>query len=146
MTGMGSTWDQENRSVRNLLNHGLAVKDHKILSLGDTPPTRSVMGGNVGDNKPLSEFMSLILEPVAKRMESMEANSTSGFLNIIESLNADLSNQKKQDDSMIRSQVDEASSQEEEFQGDTINEGGLEMTTNSGTDDDQIPTRRKILD
>jgi hypothetical protein len=70
---------QEDRAVRNLLNHGLAVcpmtlliKDHKVFSIGETPPTRSVMGGNVGDNKPLSEFMSFILEPVARKMNGME--------------------------------------------------------------------------
>jgi hypothetical protein len=68
MTNMSKAWNQEDRAARNLLNHGLAVcpmtpliKDHKVFSIGETPPTRSVMGGNVGDNKPLSEFLSLIL-------------------------------------------------------------------------------------
>ena len=49
------------------------------------------MGGNVGANKPLSEYMSLILEPVAKRMEGMEINASSGLLSVIESLNDELS-------------------------------------------------------
>jgi hypothetical protein len=67
MTGLGGHWNQKDRSLRNLLNHGLAtcpmtllIKDHKTWSVesGETPPTRSIMGGNVGGNKGLSEFMS----------------------------------------------------------------------------------------
>ena len=61
----------------------LLIKDHKHFEIGDTPPSRSVMGGNVGGNKPLSEFMSLVLEPVAKRMEGMEINASSGLINVI---------------------------------------------------------------
>ena len=72
MTNLSESWNQKDRAVRNLLNYGLAIfpmtlliKDHKTFDLGTTPPTRSVMGGNVGGNKPISEYMSLILEPVA---------------------------------------------------------------------------------
>ena len=78
MTNMSKTWNQEYRAVRNLLNHGLAVcpmtlliKDHKVFSIGETPPTRSVMAGNASDIKPLSEFMSLILEPVPRKMDGI---------------------------------------------------------------------------
>ena len=53
MTGLGQCWNQEGRALRNLLNHGLAVcpmtllvKDHKLWPVGETPPTRSIMGGN----------------------------------------------------------------------------------------------------
>ena len=38
---------------------------------------------NVGANKPLREYMSLLLEPVAQRMESMEINASSGLLSVI---------------------------------------------------------------
>ena len=77
MTGLSDNWNQRDRAVRNILNHGLAVcpltlliKDHKIWSVdsGDPPPSRPVVGGNVGGNRPLSEFTSLVLEPVAKRV------------------------------------------------------------------------------
>ena len=90
ISNLSAEWNQQDRAVRNLLNHGLAVcpmtlliKDHKHFEIGDTPPSRSVMGGNVGGNKPLSEFMSLVLEPVAKRMEGMEINASSGLINVI---------------------------------------------------------------
>ena len=44
----------------------------------------------MGANKPLSEYMCLILEPVAKWMEVMEINTSSGLLSVVESLNEDL--------------------------------------------------------
>ena len=56
---LGNNWSQEARCLRNLLNLGLAVcpmtlliKDHKTWSVdsGEAPPSRSVMGGNVGGN------------------------------------------------------------------------------------------------
>ena len=100
MTGLSDQWDQRDRAVRNVLNHGLAVcpltlliKDHKTWSVN--PPSRPVMGGNVGGNRPLSEFMSLVLEPVAKRMESMEINATSGLLSVINNINEDLEKSKE---------------------------------------------------
>jgi hypothetical protein len=72
---VGSHWNQKDRCKRNLLNFGLAVcpmtlliKDHKTWSVnsGESPPSRSVMGGNIGGNTAISEFVSLVLEPVAK--------------------------------------------------------------------------------
>ena len=36
----------------------------------------AIIGGNVGGNRAISEYMSLILEPVAKGMEGMEMNYT----------------------------------------------------------------------
>ena len=96
MTNLGSEWKNEDRCVRNLLNHGLAVcpmtlsiKDHKSWSVesGETPPTRSVMGGNVGMNRGISEYLSIILEPVARKQKGMEVNSTSGFISVIEGIN-----------------------------------------------------------
>ena len=87
------------------MNHGLAIcpmtllaKDHKSWSIlsGDSPPTRSVMGGNVGGNSGTSEFISLVLEPVAREQEgNMEINSTSGFLNDIINLNKELKLEEK---------------------------------------------------
>ena len=67
----------------------LLIKDHKTWSVesGESPPSRSVMGGNAGGNRPMSEFVSLFLEPVARKMESMEVNSTGGLVSIIKLLN-----------------------------------------------------------
>ena len=103
---MEEHWNQKDRSDTNLLNYGLAtcpmtlmVKDHKTWSVesGKPPPTRSIMGGNVGGNKGLSEFMSLVLEPVAKKMDSMETNATNGLLSVIEELNKDLTKRKEKE-------------------------------------------------
>ena len=87
ISNLSADWNQQDRAVRNLLNHGLAVcpmalliKDYKHFEIGDTPPSRSVMAGNVGGNKPL-----------AKGMEGMEINASSGLINIIESINTDIS-------------------------------------------------------
>ena len=96
MTHIGDSWNQRDRSVRNLLNHGLVVcpltlliKVHKVWSVesGESPPSRAIIGGNVGGNRAISEYMSLILEPVAKGMERMEINATRGLLSVIEKLN-----------------------------------------------------------
>ena len=95
---MGSHWKQEDRNRRNLLNYGLAVckmtlliKDHKTWSVGDPPPSRSVMAGNKGGNTNISEYLSIMLEPVAADQESMEKNSTDGFLSDIVKLNEESS-------------------------------------------------------
>ena len=90
---MGGDWGQEERSLNNILNYGLAccpltllVKDHKIWTV--VPPVRPVMGGNVGGNAGMSEFISLALEPVADEMkDSMEINSTNGLIKDIEDVN-----------------------------------------------------------
>ena len=102
--GLGSEWNQEDRSRKNLLNHGLSVcpltlmiKDHKIWSLEtEDPPSRPVMGGNAGGNVGISEFVSLALEPVADEMEGkVEINATSGLLNDIEELNEEIATEMK---------------------------------------------------
>ena len=93
---LGSNWKQEERCMRNLLNHGLGacpmtllIKDHKPWDL--IPKTRSVMGGNEGGNSGISEFLSLILEPVAREQSgSMEINATNGLLADIFDLNKEL--------------------------------------------------------
>ena len=97
---VGLGWNQEARCLANLLNHGLTpcpmtllIKDHKTWSIlsGEPPQTRSVMGGNVGGNTGISEFLSLVMEPVAREQEgNMEINATSGLLNDITTLNKDL--------------------------------------------------------
>ena len=82
--------------MKNLLNHGLGacpmtllVKDHKSWDL--IPKTRSVMGGNEGGNKGISEFLSLVLEPLAREHNgSMEINATNGLLADIFDLNEEL--------------------------------------------------------
>ena len=67
----------------------LLIKDHKQWDL--IPKTRSVMGGNVGGNTGISEFLSLVLEPVAREQDgSMEINATNGLLADICDLNDEL--------------------------------------------------------
>ena len=90
---LGSHWNQEERSLNNILNYGLGccpltllVKDHKTWT--GVPPVRPVMGGNVGGNAGMSEFISIVLEPVADDMkDSMEINATNGLIKDIEDVN-----------------------------------------------------------
>ena len=97
--GQGGGWNQESRCLANLLNHGLGacpmtllVKDHKSWDL--IPKTRSVMGGNDGGNVGISEFLSLVLEPVAREQAgNMEINATNGLLADIMDLNKELENE-----------------------------------------------------
>ena len=42
----------------------------------------------------MSEYMSLVLEPVARRMDSMEINASGGLLSVIENINDDLKSRK----------------------------------------------------
>ena len=103
---VGLGWNQEARCLANLLNHGLTpcpmtllIKDHKTWSIlsREPPQTRSVMGGNVGGNTGISEFLSLVLEPVAREQEgNMEINATSGLLKDITTLNKDLRQEEEE--------------------------------------------------
>ena len=94
--GQGECWNQESRCLANLLNHGLGacpmtllVKDHKSWDV--IPKTRSVMGGNDGGNVGISEFLSIVLEPVAReQVGNMEINATNGLLADIMDLNKEL--------------------------------------------------------
>ena len=71
----------------------LLIKDHKTWSV--VPPTRSVMGGYEGGNSEISEFVSMVLEPVAREQENnMEINATSGLLADINDLNIQLRAEK----------------------------------------------------
>ena len=101
IVNMGEYWDQMDRNRRNLLNQGLAVckmtlliKDHKSWTLNATPPSRSLMAGNKGGNTNMSEFLSIILEPVANESKNcMEVNSTDGLLAEIVKMNDENSEQ-----------------------------------------------------
>ena len=42
----------------------------------------------------MSEYMSQTLEPVARRMDSMEINATGGLLNVVNNINNDLKPKK----------------------------------------------------
>ena len=96
---LGYNWSQEARFLSNLLNHGLGacpmtllVKDHKTWSV--VPKTRSVMGSNEGGNCGISEFLSLVLEPVAREQDNnMEINATNGLLADIFDLNSEMENE-----------------------------------------------------
>ena len=70
---LGSNWSQEARCLR-ILSHGLGVcpmtlliKDHKSWPI--VPPTRSVMGENEGGNSGISEFVSMVLDPVVREQD-----------------------------------------------------------------------------
>ena len=100
---LGSAWSQESRCLANLINHGLGtcpmtllIKDHKTWSV--IPKTRSVMGGNEGANSGISEFLSLVLEPVAKEQDDkLEINATTGLLADIADLNDELDRESRQE-------------------------------------------------
>ena len=60
------------------------------------PKTRSVMGGNDGGNAGIREFISLVLEPVAREQDgNMEINATNCLLADIDDLNAELDEERK---------------------------------------------------
>ena len=90
---LAGDWDQEDRALRNLLNHGLSicpmtilVKDHKSWSVD--VKSRPVMNGKVGMNTNMSEFLSLFLEPVANEdKRNMEVNASDGLIVDIEGVN-----------------------------------------------------------
>ena len=42
----------------------------------------------------MSEYMFLVLEPMARRMDSMEVNASGGLLSVIENINDDLTSRK----------------------------------------------------
>ena len=74
----------------------LMIKDHKTWSVDGDLPSRPVMGGNVGGNAGISEFVSLVLEPVADEMKGkVEINSTGGLLNDIETLNDEIAEEMR---------------------------------------------------
>ena len=64
------------------------------------------MGGNVGGNAGMSEFISLVLEPVSDEMKnSMEINATGGLIKDIEDVNEALDkemNERNQNPSRIQ--------------------------------------------
>ena len=71
----------------------LLIKDYKTWSV--VPKTRSVMGGNEGGNCGISEFLSLVLEPVAREQgNNMEINATNGLLADIVDLNDELDEER----------------------------------------------------
>ena len=94
---LGAEWDQEDRSLRNLLSNGLAVcpmvvliKNHKSWTIDseEALPSRSVMNGNMGMNSPISEFISMVMEPIANEdKNNMEINSTDGLIADIKKTN-----------------------------------------------------------
>ena len=92
---LAKDWDQEHRAMMNLLNHGLSVcpmtvliKDHKTWSVGELEKSRPVINGKVGNNCNLSEFVLLILEPIANEdKNNMETNATDGLIADIEKVN-----------------------------------------------------------
>ena len=120
---LGAEWDQEDRSLRNLLSNGLAVcpmvvliKDHKSWTIDseEALPSRSVMNGNMGMNSPISEFISMVMEPIANEdKNNMEINSTDGLIADIKKTN------KTEDRRMERDNVPDGWISEAEAEGPT---------------------------
>jgi hypothetical protein len=66
------------------------------------PKTRSVMGGNDGANFVIREFLSLVLEPVAKEQDNkLEINDTTGLLADIADLDEELDRERRQENISI---------------------------------------------
>ena len=108
----------------------ILVKDHKTWDL--IPKTRPVMGGNEGGNQGISEFLSLVLEPVAREQEGhMEINATNGLLADIKDLNDEL----ELEDLKTSSPEEYISTQEEEFS--TLLEEGI---SSHQEDEMRLPT------
>jgi hypothetical protein len=107
MLNQSSDWNQEDRACRNLLTNGLnicpmtlMIKDHKTWSLedGESPPSRSIMNGKIGMNNNMSEFVSLILEPIANEdKKNMETNATDGLISDIERVNKEWESSQVED-------------------------------------------------
>ena len=108
---MGDNCGQEARCLCNLLNHGLKVcpmtllvKENKTWSV--TLPTRSSMGGNEGGNAVISEFISHVLEPVAREQSrNMEINTTNGLIADITDYNGELRREKEETNQLEEVQV-----------------------------------------
>ena len=75
---IGAEWGHTERFRETMLTNSMAVcplyllyKDHKgwDLSKGPVPPTRPVVGGNIGMNLHLSEIVSEVLDPVIENYE-----------------------------------------------------------------------------
>ena len=67
----------------------LLIKDHKKWdpNSNDPLPSRPVISGNNGLNRHLSEFLSLILEPIAMETDGLEIDSSNEMLSKIDELN-----------------------------------------------------------
>ena len=97
MLNLGVNRDQEDKALRILLSNGLAIfpmtimiKDHKSLSLDseEPPPSRSIMNGKLGMNMNMSEFISLVMEPIANEdKDNLETNFTDGLIADIKGIN-----------------------------------------------------------
>ena len=125
----------------------LLIKDHKPWDL--IPKTRSVMGGNEGGNTGISEFLSLVLEPVAREQDgSMEINATNGLLADIFDLNKELDEEAAEIPTNEESSIPDewcpsneiSSSQEEECQ-EVVREGSttIDHTARGGSRLDTTP-------
>ena len=81
----------------------LLIKDHKGWREDQRtpPPSRPVCSGLRGFNKHLSEFISLILEPIAHASGGAEVNSTGALLDRINKLN------KQREENMLEEQLEE---------------------------------------
>ena len=100
----GADWNHQARLRATKLTHSLSIaplyllyKDHKgwTVEAGGPPPTRPVASAGGGQDDHLSETISIVLEPVANKMEGgMETTSTPDFISKIVELNKRMETQE----------------------------------------------------
>ena len=99
---VGSSWGHEERIRETFLQNSLnsfylLYKDHKGWTgdMGGPPPSRGIAGASSGQNNPLSEIVSLVVEPLVSAMKhGFEKISSADALNTIKKLNERISSEK----------------------------------------------------
>ena len=94
---VGDNWNHRDRMIKNVTENGeqtcpmvCLIKDHKGWSYSEStpvPPSRPVIGGNVGINRGLSELLSLLIEPVTSMLGGDAIESTGDMLSKIDEIN-----------------------------------------------------------
>jgi hypothetical protein len=94
---IGSNWNHEDRMREAMIYHSLSVcpfyllfKDHKGWEghMGGPPPTRGIASAGGGQNAPLSEIISMVVEPLVNAAKGgLEKISSADVLSIVDEMN-----------------------------------------------------------
>ena len=94
---IGSNWEHEDRIRETFIQNSLTVcpfyllfKDHKGWEghMGGPPPSRGIAGASSGQNSPLSEIISIVVEPIVTAAKyGFEKISSADFLSMCDQLN-----------------------------------------------------------
>ena len=94
---VGRNWEHEGRMRESFLTHSLNVcpfyllfKDHKGWEghMDGPPPTRGIAGASSGQNSPLSEIISMVVEPVVTNAKfGFEKISGTDMLSQVDQMN-----------------------------------------------------------